>query len=246
VNGAVQKVSESAAVVQQRGFDPLHLFAIVSLLAFVAVASLMGYLFRQLAMEGLLRGAESEHVKLAQVMGNSNWGDAFGPWMEMTRGKSADELRVSLELPAIQRKMVLLMKGTRVFKIKAYDLQGRTIFSTDVRQIGEDKSANPGVKAALLGLSSSSLVYRNEVSHFEGQRQIRDLVESYVPHYDPATGKVNGVFEIYGDATGVLADIDQRQWYLVAVVVGPLALLYLALLGMVRRGRRALLRQNLS
>lgn len=93
----------------------------------------MGYLLRQLAVEGLLHSAETEHVKLAQVMGNNTWGDVFGPWMEMSRGKSAQEMQASLHLPAIQRKMAMLAKGTRVFKIKAYDLHGRTIFSTDVR-----------------------------------------------------------------------------------------------------------------
>lgn len=91
----------------------------------------------------------------------------------------------------------------------------------------------------MLGLSSSGLIYRNDISRFKGERQIVDLVESYVPHYDATTGEINGVFEIYGDASDVLEDISQRQWYLVAAAVGPWALLYLALLFMMRRGQQA-------
>lgn len=235
---------ENAGGANRRSFGSLHLFAIASLISFVAVAFLMGYLFRGLAIDGLLKAAEVEHIKLAQLIGNETWDDAFGPWIQTAQCKSAEELKAAPELSAIERKMTLLLKGTRIFKVKAYDTKGMTIFSTDLEQIGEDKSTNPGVKAGLLGLSSSHLVLRDEISSFEGEVQKRDLVESYVPHFCSTTGKVTGVFEIYGDATGVLAEIDRRQWYLVFVVIGPLALLYLALLVLAKRTQDAFLRSN--
>lgn len=235
---------ENAGGANRRSFGSLHFFAIASLIAFVAVAFLMGYLFRALAIDGMLKAAEVEHVKLAQLIGNETWDDAFGPWIQATQGKSAEEIRVLPELPAIERKITLRLKGTRVFKIKAYDLKGMTIFSTDTHQIGEDKRDNPGVAAGLLGLSSSRLVHRDQISYFEGVVQNRDLVESYVPHYSRTTGKVTGVFEIYGDATGVLTEIDRREWYLVIVVIGPLALLYLAMFFIFKRTQDALLRSN--
>lgn len=228
---------DSKAGESRRGFGSLHLFAIVSLVAFVMVALLMGYLFRALAVDGLIKVAEVEHVKLAQLIGNETWDDVFGPWILATQGRTAQELRASPELPAIERKIRLMLKGTRICKIKAYDLNGMTIYSTDLKQIGEDKRGSPGVKAGLLGFSSASLVHRDQISYFECEALTRDLVETYVPHFSRTTGKVTGVFEIYGDATEVLAEIDRREWYLMLVVIGPLALLYLALFFMVKRSR---------
>ena len=228
----------------RRSFGALHLVAITSLIAFVAVAFLMVYLFRTLAIDGLIKVAEVEHVKLAQLIGNETWDDIFGPWIQATQGKSIDEIRAAPELPAIERKINFLLKGTHVCKIKAYDLKGMTIYSTDPKQIGEDKSGSPGVVAGLLGFSSANLVHRDQISYLECEVHTRDLVESYVPHYSRTTGKVTGVFEIYGDATGVLTEIDRREWFLVFIVIGPLALLYLVMFFIFKRTEDALLQCN--
>jgi len=205
------------------------------LVAFVAVGSLMVYLCRTLAIDGMLKVAEVEHVNLAQFIGNETCDYIFGSWIQATQGKSIEEIRAAPELSAIERKITLLLKGTRVCKIKAYDMNGMTIYSTDPRQIGENKSSSPGVAAGLLGYSNAHLVHRDQTSYLECEAQTRDLVESYVPHFSRTTGKVTGVFEIYGDATGLLAEIDRREWYLLLVVIGPLALLYLAMFYIIKR-----------
>ena len=235
---------ENAEGAQHKAWGSLHLFAIASLFAFVAVGFLMIYLFRTLAIDGMLKVAEVEHVKLAQLIGNETWDDVFGPWIQVTQGKSVEEVRTSSELLAIERKISLLLKATRVCKIKAYDLKGMTIYSTDPSQIGQSKFDSPGVKAGLLGFSSAKLVHRDQASYLECETYTRDLVESYVPHFSGATGKVTGVFEIYGDATGVLAEIDKREWFLFVVVIGPLALLYLVLFFIFKRTDDALARCN--
>lgn len=241
MNGFEQELQTSGSRVVHSGLGSLKYFVITSLIAFVAVAVLMGYLLRTMAIDSLIHQAEVAHVRLAQVIGNETGDDVFGPWFHKMRGKPAAEIRAAPELDAIERKIALLTNGTRIFKIKAYDEKGLTIYSTDVKQIGENKSTNPGVMAGLIGLSSSRLVHRDQISHFEGVIQSRDLVESYVPHYDPGTGKVSGVFEIYGDATGVLAEINKRQWQLAVAVIVPLVLLYLALFSLVKRSRYLLL-----
>ncbi|MCX7148393.1 MAG: ATP-binding protein [Rhodocyclales bacterium] len=225
-------------------FKLVRFFTTASLLAFVVVAVSLGYIFRTLAIDGLVNGYENEHVNLAQVLANEMWEEDFGPLVLAVAGKSAVEIQVAPQIPAIHKKVLTLLSGTKVFKIKVYDPRGMTVYSTELKQIGEDKSNNAGVIDGLRGLSSSDLVHRNQFSAFEGEVQNRDLVESYVPRYDPALGKVSGVFEIYGDATYVLADIGRRQRYMIFAVTGLLALLFAMLFAIVNRAQNLILRQN--
>jgi diguanylate cyclase (GGDEF)-like protein/PAS domain S-box-containing protein len=93
---------------------------------------------------------------------------------------------------------------------------------------------------AVRGQASSELVHRNRFSAFEGEVEDRDLIETYVPRFDHGDGKVVGVFEIYGDATAVLADIGKRQWIMVISVISLLGLLYMAMFFIVQNAQRRL------
>ncbi|MFZ4479216.1 MAG: diguanylate cyclase domain-containing protein [Rhodoferax sp.] len=234
----------SATASSQADFKLLRYFASASLVAFVVAAILLGYVFRAQSIGGLLAVYEGEHVNHAQIIANQMWERNFGPLILAREGKSDAELKALPQMPALHQEVLGLLKGTKIFKIKVYDLKGITVYSTELRQIGEDKSANAGVIDGLRGLKSSELVHRNQFSAFEGEVQQRDLVESYIPRYDPVSGTVSGVFEIYGDATEMLAEIGKRQWILVLAVMTLLSLLYLALSTIVKRAQDHIAEQN--
>jgi diguanylate cyclase (GGDEF)-like protein/PAS domain S-box-containing protein len=219
-------------------FKLLRYFTSASLVAFLVAAALLGYVFRALSIDSIVKGYERQHVNLAQVISNEMWDDAFGPLAMAVAGKSVAEIQATPQIPRIHRKVVMLLSGSKIFKIKVYDLRGMTIYSSETKQIGEDKSANAGVIDALRGLNSSELSHRNRFSAFEGEVLDRDLVETYVPRLDPASGKVIGILEIYGDATDVLADIGKRQWVMVLSVIALLSLLYLALYAIVQNAQK--------
>ena len=219
-------------------FKLLRYFTSASLVAFLVAAALLGYVFRTLSIDSIVKGYERQHVNLAQVISNEMWEDAFGPLAMAVAGKSVAEIQATPQIPRIHRKVLMLLSGSKIFKIKVYDLRGMTIYSTETKQIGEDKSANAGVIDALRGLNSSELSHRNRFSAFEGEVQDRDLIETYVPRLDPASGKVIGILEIYGDATDVLADIGKRQWVMVFSVIALLSLLYLALYAIVQNAQK--------
>jgi len=159
------------------------------------------------------------------------------------------------------------MKASSVFKIKVFDLRGITVYSSEHVQIGEDKAGNAGWRTAVGGRPASELTHRDRFSAFEGVVENRDLISSYLPVYEPDGSKVIGVFEIYSDVTPLLESMTQAStriaglvqsnqrvvernardnedkvgtssnWFL-AIVGGLLALLYLALLVLVRIGQR--------
>ncbi len=227
----------------QRGetkFKLLRYFTIGSLVAFLFAASLLGYVFRRLAVDGLLSGYENEHINHARIIANEMWERDLTPLLRA----SGDKLATELQIDVVHNRVLTLLAGTKVFKIKVYGPDGKTVYSTELKQIGEDKSANAGVIAALQGHSSSELAHRDTFSAFEGEVQDRDLVETYVPRYNPDTGKVSGVFEIYSDATALVAEISRRQRVIVAAVVVLLSLLYAALWIMVKRAQDQIIEHN--
>lgn len=240
------KASDSvgAALDGKADFRLLRYFSTASLAAFVVVAVLLGYVFRTLSVDALINGYQSEHTNHARIIANEMWDEHFGPLVRAMADQPSAKLQAAPQIPALHQKVLKLLEGTMIYKIKVYDLRGRTVYSTELSQIGEDKSDNAGVLAGLRGLSSSELVHQNQVSSFEGEPQDHDVIESYIPRYDPVTGLVSGVFEIYRDATSVLLEVRQRQWVLVAAVIALLTLLYLVVFGIVKRAQDRIIAQD--
>ena len=229
---------------QDAAFPLLRYFTTTSLAAFVLVAALLGYVFRQLTIGGLIDGYENEHVNIARLISNQLWASDFGPLVAAMDGRPVAELKAAPQIPVLQDKVRIMLGGTSIFKVKVYGPSGMTLFSTESRQIGEDKSDNAAVIAGLQGRTSSELSHKDSFSSFEGEVQNRDLVETYVPRFDPASHRVTGVFEIYGDATEILTEVAVKQRAIGAAVVGILALLYALLFVIVNRAQRLIERQN--
>lgn len=167
---------------------------------------------------------------------------------------------------ALDRRTAAAMQDSSVFKIKVYDMRGLTIYSSEHAQIGEGKADNAGWRSAAAGKAASELTHRDQFSAFEGLVENRDLLSSYIPLRRPGGKEVVGVFEIYADVTpflrqvtsssaqiaGIVAanqekieqsakrDADQvaeSSIEFLGIVVGVLAMLFLALLFIVRRGQ---------
>jgi signal transduction histidine kinase len=251
---------------------------------------------KEAARSNLLSVHEAGHVTLTNLFANALWASRFAPLVSRAQSISMEPCRRAgsngtangsagqaqaqqaciakvrgqvTSLPgfeAADSSARALMRKTAVFKIKVYDLRGLTVYSSELGQIGEDKSDNAGWRSAIAGKPATELVHRNRFSAFEGVMENRDLIESYVPVVAP-DGGINGVFEIYSDVTPLLQQIavasarigdaatrnqarvedaatknqrtvESASTKLLLIVGGLLIFIYAALLFFVRNGQR--------
>lgn len=224
-------------------FRLTRFFSITSLTAFVIVSVLLGIFYRQAAIDDLITLGERNNIALTQTFANSLWDD-FQPFVESASGMSGDDLRADPETARLHEAVLALMENLSVIKVKVYNLDGLTVFSTEAAQMGDDKSDNLGFQGARAGENSSELTHRDTFSAFEGVIEDRDVVSSYVPLWNDGTsGDVVGVFEVYDDVTPLLEHIDRTQREVIAIVVVVLGVLYIALFFIVRYADNVIKRQ---
>jgi signal transduction histidine kinase len=224
-------------------FRLLRYFVVTSLLAFVVVIILLGSFYNQQAIADLTLLEENKNVALSRAIANSLQ-DELRAFIDLSIGLDGDALREHPETAELRHLLLFQMQGQSIVKIKVYNLDGLTAFSTEAAQMGEDKSTNAGFLSARDGLVASELTHRDTFSAFEEVIEDRDVLSSYIPLYaDGGLGEIEGVFEIYSDVTPLLQQIDATRRTLLFVVIATLSTLYVALYFIVRRADRLIFQQ---
>jgi hypothetical protein len=218
---------------KKRPFQLLRYFTITSLIAFVLVAVSLVTFYRQIAVNELIEIGESKNAAITQSFSNVIWPE-FKSFLGSASDLSADAIRAHPETARLRQAVLEQTQGLSVIKVKIYNMEGITIFSTEESQIGEDKSENAGFLTALNGGLASELTHRDTFSAFEGAIENRDVISSYIPIRHGASG-VEGVFEVYDDVTPLLEKISIAQRNIAIGVTSILALLYTILFLLMRR-----------
>jgi diguanylate cyclase (GGDEF)-like protein len=223
-------------------FRLLRYFSFTSLVSIVAVAAALGLFYRETAVRSLVALGEANNKALTVVLANSLW-PRLAPYLAVADALPAAQLKAHPQRAELASALAAHVQGLSVVKVKMYDLRGRTVFSSEARQIGEDKSGNAGFQGARDGSVTSELTHRNQFSAFEGVIGNRDLLATYIPVRHEAQAPVVAVFEVYDDVTPFLARIAQTQRQVVLGVVGILCLLYGVLFVIVRHADAVMRRQ---
>ncbi|MBP1690564.1 MAG: diguanylate cyclase/phosphodiesterase with sensor [Deltaproteobacteria bacterium] len=220
-------------------FQLLRHFAIAGLAFVLVAAAVLGGLYRTVAERSLVEVGEENNTSLTLSLANA-LGPTLAAYLEASRPLQTADLKNHPGLPAMHAAVLAHMRQVPVVKIKVYDLAGRTVFSTEAKQIGEDKRGNAGFQAALVGRTASELTHRDRFSAFEQVIEDRDVLSTYIPLRASGDGPVQAVFEIYSDVTPFVVKIARVQWLVSAAVLAVLLLLYAALFAVVRRAERIL------
>ena len=210
-------------------FNLSRYFSITSLVGVVCVVAVLSLFYRYTAIEVLIGHETRANTALTKVFANIIL-NKYSDFIANSTRYSQEELLQRYEIAQIHRDVINHMAGLNVVKVKIYNLDGVTIFSTELGQIGEDKKTNPGFLAARDGKPISNLAYRDGVYDFEKVISERDLLSTYIPMTVGAeTGDVMAVFELYSDVTLLVENINKTLLRIVAGVFFVLSMLYLFL-----------------
>ena len=219
----------------RRSYSLPKSFAVVGAIVFVAAALLMTWLHLNMSRTHMVQMAEESNAGLAAALSNLLREDLGALLTE--GGASAGRL------DAFDRAVRAAAEGTLVTKVNVYDAAGRTVYSSDPRQIGQDESRNAGFLGAMAGRRLSQVTRRSQFDSFHGSIADRDLVSSYLPLRDGA-GPPVGVFELYADVTGWVRRLVAELAAQLAVLGVAFAAVYGLLLGAVVIGSRAIARKH--
>ena len=210
----------------QRRFNLLRNFSIVSLSGFVLSIGLLSVLYKERAIRTLVVSTEESNVTLTNVFAKKLWPE-HGTFLTSTQGLSDEELAADPHTRQLYDELTIQLEDSPIAKVKVFDLQGRTVFSTNTDQLGDDKSESPGFLSARTGRVLSQLGHRDTFKAIQQVLEDRHWLSSYIPVHED--GKIVAVFELYTDVTPLLQRIERTQKEIVLGSLLILGLLYLIL-----------------
>ncbi len=214
-------------------FQLLRYFSIASLISMVLAAIVLGALHQSFEKSYLLRLGESQNVTLMQIFSNSIW-PQFRSLANTAKLLDADALRRHPDITKLDLSVRNAIRNTPTVKVQIYQLDGRTLFSTDATQIGISNSNNVGFLPALQGLATSEITHQDKLLTLDGEITNREVLSSYIPLRSNADAPIEGVIAVYTDVTDMLASDEREQRLVTLSEVTVLTLLYVILFFIVR------------
>lgn len=198
---------------------------LIALALIVAIVVTLSALYRGLLFDSLVESETHASVALTKAFANAVWDSHAG---FVARAGSLDRATLAgrPEVAQLDRDLRRISDGLPVVKIKIYDLNGLTVYSTDPRQIGVSAVDNPGFRRARDGYPASNLTYRSRMDSWEGEIAERHILATYVPVHVYEAAPVEAVLEIYTDVTALVEASQTGQWKIIAAVLGAMALVY--------------------
>jgi diguanylate cyclase (GGDEF)-like protein len=216
---------------------------LLALAVITAVVIVLSLLYRGLLIDSMVAAETHANVALTKTFANAIW-PSHSAFVVRAGSLERSSLASRPEVAALDHDLRRLSEGLSVVKVKIYDLNGLTVYSTEPRQIGEDGSTKPGFRRARDGYPSSKVSYREQLDSWEGELLERHIVETYVPVHVYEAAPVEAVLEVYNDVTALVAANQRSQWKILAAVLGAMALVYGLMQVLLARYQRLLREQE--
>lgn len=225
-----------------RSFNLLRYFTVASLVVIALLALATAWVFSRNLENSLTEEAGLYAEDMAASLNRAIFRDFLEPLASAGR-------EVDLEDPAQRSSLARIIeshtRGLRILTVNIFDASGTIIYSTNSDYVGYRSIDNPGLVEALAGRTTWYL--KRAELELDPIRPGHDLLESYSPLHelDPvseAFGPIIGVLELYQDARPITAKIAQGEREIVLLTSGLMAVLFVALFEIVRRGHVRIVR----
>ena len=197
------------------------LFSILSFLALSFSVVLSIYLTSNLIQKEIVSNTEESNHTLTKVFVNETYPDIKEFLnLENRLPKIQGVLMDADSLQQVDIRIRNFMSDTDILKIKIYDSNGLTVYSTSHSQIGADKSDTDGFLAAINGRLFSMHTYRDEFQSISGEVFKRDLVSSYLP-IKIDDNSIVGVAEVYTDRSSAIKrykEVSLKLLYVLPII----------------------------
>ncbi|MBF0379730.1 MAG: EAL domain-containing protein [Magnetococcales bacterium] len=211
-----------------------QLLSISTIIGLIAVVIAVGFFNNHNTKKQIMELGEQNNIALTRSIVNSLW-----PALEslVTYSAQSDDgsLAPSVETDQFKQLLSWHVKDLSIAKVKVYNLDGVTVFSSQDSQIGDLQSDNEGVVQSLSGNVLSEITFKETFPSFDGVVEDRSLISSYVPLRQEIDGEIVGALELYRDVTPLLAKAERDQWYTTLGVGAILLTIVIVLLGVVWR-----------
>lgn len=217
-------------------------FASGILMLAVVLPLAYAYYYSEVNEHTVLAGVRNEI--LARTYANTLW-PLYGEFL-LRSDLDVDARKAHETTRALDLFIREMSRNASVTKIKVYNLNGIAVYSSVLREIGEDKSQNSGFIAAMQGRLVNELAHRGTMSATEGEIQNVDVVSTYIPIKLGDRGNVVAVFELYSNVTANVQRIEIITYQLLFGLIVVFLVLYLSLLKIVAHADKIIQRQYLA
>ena len=151
----------------QREFHLLRFFSITSGIAILIMAGVLSWANYVEALDDQIELTETRNITLARTFANTIRPE-YDPFLFQEK-TSASASKLDPRAQKLHVTLARISRGIPVVKIVIYNINGRTIYSPERKEIGADKSRNPLFQLARNGKTASELTRRGHKSKSEGE-----------------------------------------------------------------------------
>ena len=209
-------------------FKLLRYFSFACGITTLIVAITLGIILNTYQVNKIIHDAERQNISLSRLISNSIK-TTLPDYLDTPDLIEPESLRNRQIVKQLDKLLYTITTGLHLLKIKIYNTEGLTLYSSDPTQIGESKATNSGFLHAVNEIDAASrLSFRNEFSAFSGVLFDLDVVETYIAILSD-DGRVIGAFELYTDVTHLRTYVKEDMIWL-SILIAVIFIIFFSIL----------------
>ena len=227
-------------------------FTVVSIPILVLAVVLLVFMYRLVVINSLEKQVESSNITVANMLSNVIWEQIRV--LELSPENKQSHMLNEIYADVIDQDIYRYLHDTPILKVKVFNIEGKTVYSTDKKEIGIIKPKNyTGRKVVNRKTPISSMSHRDTFSSIQGELSGIEVLATYIPKFsenneensDPEyAGEVEGVFEIITDITEPLENLNNSLLNFTVILLFVFTFVFCALYVMVKYADKVIIKNK--